>query len=114
MPQRGRTIALLLLVHACLGCAFTADRAAPGESPALPVGREVRTLVAVAYAEPAYLTAKPLFQGGISIGNSTRLFNAGLVVVDDRGNGRAYLAESVPELNTDTWRVLPDGRMETT
>ncbi len=45
---------------------------------------------------------------------TTRLFNAALVQFDDKGNPRPYLAETLPQLNTDSWRVFPDGRMETT
>jgi peptide/nickel transport system substrate-binding protein len=32
---------------------------------------------------------------------------------DDQGRPLAYLAEALPVLNTDSWIVLPDGRMET-
>ncbi len=44
---------------------------------------------------------------------TTRLFNAQLAIIDSQGKPRPYLAEALPQLNTDTWRVLPDGRMET-
>lgn len=40
-------------------------------------------------------------------------FNAGLSRADDSGTVRPALAE-LPELNTDTWKILPDGKMETT
>jgi peptide/nickel transport system substrate-binding protein len=43
-----------------------------------------------------------------------RLFNAALALVDAHGNARPYLAASLPQLNTDSWKVSPDGRMETT
>jgi peptide/nickel transport system substrate-binding protein len=43
-----------------------------------------------------------------------RVFNASLVIVDGKGTPRPYLAETLPELGTDTWKVLPDGTMETT
>jgi peptide/nickel transport system substrate-binding protein len=43
-----------------------------------------------------------------------RAFNASLTLIDTKGDPRPYLAESVPQLNTDSWRVSPDGRMETT
>jgi peptide/nickel transport system substrate-binding protein len=42
------------------------------------------------------------------------LFNALLDYQDERGVGKPYLAEALPQLNTDTWQVFPDGRMETT
>jgi peptide/nickel transport system substrate-binding protein len=43
-----------------------------------------------------------------------RLFNAALALIDSAGNARADLAETLPQLNTESWRVFPDGRMETT
>src|SRR6266540_1940640 len=43
-----------------------------------------------------------------------RPFNAALALIDYEGAVRAYLAEALPELNADSWRVFPDGRMETT
>jgi peptide/nickel transport system substrate-binding protein len=46
--------------------------------------------------------------------STPRLFNAALTIQDAKGLARPYLAEALPEINTDTWRVLPDGRMETT
>jgi peptide/nickel transport system substrate-binding protein len=42
----------------------------------------------------------------------TRLFNATLTMVDDRGALRPYLAETLPQLYTDSWRLTPDGGME--
>ena len=46
--------------------------------------------------------------------STTRLFNATLSLIDDQGVSRPYLAEALPQLNTDAWRVAPDGHMETT
>ncbi len=43
-----------------------------------------------------------------------RLFNAALAFIDGDEVARPYLAEALPRLNTDTWKVFPDGRMETT
>jgi len=42
------------------------------------------------------------------------LLNAGMVVPLDRGVLHARLAEAVPTLENGLWRVLPDGRTETT
>jgi len=41
------------------------------------------------------------------------IFNATLVMADERGQPMPYLAEALPQLNTDTWKILPDGTMET-
>jgi peptide/nickel transport system substrate-binding protein len=43
-----------------------------------------------------------------------RFFNASMSLMDGAGGIHPYLAETLPQLNTDSWRVLPDGRMETT
>lgn len=64
--------------------------------------------------EPASVAARSLQQVGVALHTTKRLFNAELAILDDRGLPRAYLAEAIPQLDTDTWRVLPDGRMETT
>src|SRR5688500_17276152 len=47
-------------------------------------------------------------------GANTREFNAFLSLIDDTGTPQPYLAETLPELNTSSWRVFPDGTMETT
>jgi peptide/nickel transport system substrate-binding protein len=56
----------------------------------------------------------PTASAGIAIDTTKRLFNATLAYDDERGAWHPYLAEALPELNTDSWRVFPDGRMETT
>jgi peptide/nickel transport system substrate-binding protein len=43
-----------------------------------------------------------------------RPFNAALAVVDGSGTRQPYLAESLPRLDTDSWKVSADGTMETT
>ena len=52
--------------------------------------------------------------GSLLADTVTRLFNAGLSLRDGDGNFRPYLAEALPRLDTDSWKVFPDGRMETT
>src|SRR5439155_24643675 len=51
--------------------------------------------------------------GGLAIGATLRLLNATLAATDKSGVPQPYLVEALPQLNTDTWRVFPDGRMET-
>jgi peptide/nickel transport system substrate-binding protein len=60
------------------------------------------------------LAAKPLVSFSGSLDPPARLFNATLDYVDEAEQVHPYLAEAVPKLNSDTWRVFPDGRMETT
>jgi len=42
------------------------------------------------------------------------IFNATLVHTDERGRPMPYLAESLPQLDSNAWKVSPDGTMETT
>jgi peptide/nickel transport system substrate-binding protein len=70
-----------------------------------------RTLVVAHRYEPSNLAPKVLQSNGTF--NTARLFNAALSLIDDQGISRPYLAETLPQLRTDTWRVFPDGRMET-
>jgi peptide/nickel transport system substrate-binding protein len=53
-------------------------------------------------------------RSGITADGTKRLFNAAFAIIDGSGTARPYLAEALPQLNTETWRVFPDGRMETT
>lgn len=65
---------------------------------------------------PVFREVTALFPGMNTAGGAAatlRLFNAGLSVVDDLGSVHPELAE-LPQLNTDTWRVFPDGGMQTT
>jgi peptide/nickel transport system substrate-binding protein len=69
----------------------------------------------VARGQPDTLSMKEVLQvTGLSFSSVPRLFNASLVTLDGKELPRPYLVEALPQLNTDTWRVFPDGRMETT
>lgn len=78
---------------------------APGEA-------QSRTLVAAVRYEANDLAAKTA--AGAPASFTKRLFNAALVLVDGSGATQPYLAEALPQLQTPSWQVLPDGRMETT
>ena len=56
----------------------------------------------------------PKITSGTSSDGMKRLFTASLAYMDGRGAINPYLAERLPALDTDSWRVLSDGRMETT
>lgn len=73
-----------------------------------------RTLLVVNRVEPADLAAKAFRAAAITLGATKRFFNAGLVILDDQSVSHRYLADRVPELNTESWKVAPDGTMETT
>jgi peptide/nickel transport system substrate-binding protein len=63
--------------------------------------------------EPPSLSTKPLVSTS-SVLDAVPLFNAELDRKDERGEAYPYLAEQLPKVGTDTWRVLPDGRTATT
>jgi peptide/nickel transport system substrate-binding protein len=76
-------------------------RSAPGRVLRLVVRYEVVDLATKRLAPTPFRYAK-------------RPFNAALALIDSMGSVRPCLAEALPELNTATWKVFPDGRMETT
>src|ERR1051325_11854469 len=103
---------LVVLVAAC--------SAAPAQPAAKTADQPVSTVVAtqnrtvsmaVRY-ENGDLHPKTLTPGLSAF--TKRAFNAALTLIDTKGDTRPYLAESVPQLNTASWRVSPDGRMVTT
>jgi peptide/nickel transport system substrate-binding protein len=65
--------------------------------------------------EPVTLVARALQEAaGVGLYMTRRMFNADLALLDESGVPHPYLIEALPQLNTDSWRVFPDGRMETT
>jgi peptide/nickel transport system substrate-binding protein len=109
MRRRWIVFALLFTVAGCAprGPAESAGRPT-GEGDAARQNRAVT--MAVRYEVP---TLVPKAGSGLT-GGTARMFNAGLFLMDGDGNTQSYLAATLPAVNTDTWRVFPDGRMEVT
>ncbi len=114
--------ALLVLVTATVACA-PARSAAPRspEQGATSTGRAApasvqRALVIIGGRAPETIAARPLrqIQGAGQPTATFRAFNAGLALNNERNLPGPYLAAALPQLNTESWRVFPDGRMETT
>jgi peptide/nickel transport system substrate-binding protein len=99
----------VLLITACGGPAPSQEGAVERPAQAVARGRTLTMLVRFEVTDLA-----PKIPGGGSPIITKRLFNAFLALVDDTGGVRPYLAESLPQLNTESWQVFPDGRMETT
>lgn len=104
----GSLLVTLVLLTSCAG---------PGEraSSSAPVGSEpapARALVMATNVEVETLNAKR--SQPTNPQRTTRIFNAGLSIIDPRDGVHPYVAEGLPQLNADSWRVSPDGRMETT
>jgi len=104
---------VLLVTIGILGfaCApsWVGDSQSSAPSGTAQDNRAVR--MAIRY-EPADLAPKISSQSG---GFAWKVpFNAYLALIDAKGDPQPYLAETLPQLNTPTWQVFPDGRMETT
>ena len=56
----------------------------------------------------------PKIPGNSNPSLTERIFNAAVAIIDGKGTPRPYLVEALPQLNTDDWRVSPDGRMQVT
>lgn len=82
---------------------------APPPAPSAPQ----RTLVIAVREEPPSIAVKALVDFSGSLRRPNYLFNATLDWRNERGVSQPYLAEALPQLNTSTWQVFPDGRMET-
>ncbi len=105
-------LGLIVFVVAC-NPAAPPGPASGGQPP--PQTQQPRTIVAAVRVEPSTLAIRALGQqGGVATYLSKRMFNADLAILDDQAMPRPYLAETLPQLNTGTWQVFPDGRMETT
>jgi peptide/nickel transport system substrate-binding protein len=64
--------------------------------------------------EPTMLGLRPLRETFAAPYLPNRTFNADFAVIDAQGVPQPYLVEALPKLGTDTWKVSPDGKMETT
>jgi peptide/nickel transport system substrate-binding protein len=51
---------------------------------------------------------------GLAINIPKTILNATMATADPVGKPMPFLAESLPQLDTDSWRLFPDGIMETT
>jgi len=112
VPPLMLCVAAVLALAAC-GPAAPAPSAREAGGQAAPTAPQ-RTLVLAIRAEPPNIAAKHIVDFSGSLRRPAHLFNATLEFIDERAIPQAYLAEALPQLNTDTWRVFPDGRMETT
>ncbi len=109
-------IAAIVLLAALLSACATSTPRSDGDAASAPrsaprQGSETRTMTLAFRYEKNDLSTKTLYQAGQEY---RPLFNAGFALVDGKGTLQPMLAAELPKLNTDSWRVFPDGRMETT
>jgi peptide/nickel transport system substrate-binding protein len=128
MHDRVLRLCSLLILVVTVGCAQPAPSrptgagqadqpatgASAGSGAAAGAATSNRTVRIVIRSEPGSIAGTLLIPSGITTTTERRIFNASLVLLDDASKPRPYLAEALPQLNSDSWRVLPDGRMEVT
>lgn len=103
----GLGLGALLVMTACAGPAQLAGGSSPaGQSP------QPTTLRVVSRFEVQSLASKYDEPGGASE-HAKSAMNASLAAIDSQMQARPVQAEQLPQLNTDSWRILPDGKMET-
>jgi hypothetical protein len=108
--RASRLVILASLAGLVVACALAAppNPSSPGGPPPAE-----RVLTASILKEPDFLAAQAPIPNQNASEFYTRMFNAFLDLYDDRGKPQPYLAEALPVLNTESWTVFPDGRMET-
>ncbi|HEY3118566.1 MAG TPA: ABC transporter substrate-binding protein [Chloroflexota bacterium] len=113
MLKNPRVVSLTMLsVLVISGCAGPRAAEGPGQGQAAPVVSN-RPLVIQTRGEPITLPIRAFRTvGGGSYPHL--VFNATFDDTDLLGNPFPVLAEGLPDLNTDSWKVFPDGTMQTT
>ncbi|MBM2812950.1 MAG: hypothetical protein HW416_3709 [Chloroflexi bacterium] len=104
---------IALLISACAPAGPTSrpvDQGQPSQ-PAPP--RQQHTLTIAIEQEPAYVAGLAPTVSAAATDFYQRPFNAFLDIYDDQNRPLPYLADALPQLNTESWQVFPDGRMET-
>jgi len=104
---------LVAALVAVVGCAPSAAPTPGSQANPPNVAAPQRALTISIAREPAFIAAFAPLPTQQASDFWQRMFNAFLDLYDDQARPLPYLAESLPALNTDTWVVLPDGRMET-
>ncbi len=108
-PLTAVMLTILTLLAACAPA--TPDRPSTGSAPAQPqaVAAPQRALVVAMSIEPAVLEPSLLPQNREYSGLTT----AFLTYFLPNQQAVPYLAAEIPSVEKDTWKVLPDGRMQT-
>lgn len=117
MADRTRYLVPLLALASTLvaACGPASSPGTPGSRSAEPQATtQARTLAVAIRVEPPTVATRPLQTAGIGLYLPSRMFNAYIGQLDRDGRSQPYVVEALPQLNSDSWRLFPDGRMETT
>lgn len=104
---------LSMIVSACSPSGLGSSASPPSEESRRAIER---TLVLTTSSQPVTLLGRGLNVAAVGSTPNLppQLFHAALALYDDQSLPQPQLAETLPQLGTDSWKVFPDGRMETT
>ncbi len=103
-----------LVVSTSCASAPTINSGTSGGQQPLVAPTSKKTLILINGADtPSFANKKLNDQGGAVRSHGYQILNAGFAYNDERSAPFPVLAAALPQLNTDTWRVFPDGKMET-
>jgi peptide/nickel transport system substrate-binding protein len=94
-----------------VSCAPTSRTSSPADQS--PAPRATSLLRIVNREDPAHISVKAV-GGDYTSRLVSRLFNAQVALQDEHMAYHPELVEALPQVGTDSWRVFPDGQMETT
>ncbi|HZT06094.1 MAG TPA: peptide ABC transporter substrate-binding protein [Chloroflexota bacterium] len=103
-----RSMLLAVTTYALLACAVDSPRAQTSSQPANPTAPKVLNIVG---SEPSVIGNFPGVRGGT--GSHEGIANEFLTAIDPRGEVIPRLAAETISVETGTWRVNPDGTMDT-
>jgi len=104
---------VLLVALIPVACVPSAPRPGGAGTAKLTGAAQPRSLSIVLRVEPTDLTSAAATYNRITLALFGTGYRAGLTASDRYEAPYPLLAESLPQLDTPTWRVFPDGRMET-
>src|SRR5689334_7542991 len=109
-PERLLLAVAVIVLTGCASGAPAGGSQRGGDAPRVASEAGPRTLKMVVRYEVSDLASK--ISGPSSPSLTRRAFNAALALADGKGDIQPYLASALPQLDTESWRVFPDGRME--
>jgi peptide/nickel transport system substrate-binding protein len=117
VPPPARYAGTLLLLATMLACTAPQPSRSDNGIPPIPQSAGApKRIVAAVMSDPPYANTT-IGQGVANLPGMDaleQLLNAGMVIEDEQGVLHPQLAEQVPTLENGLWKLLPDGRMETT
>lgn len=105
-------IVVLLVGLAVAGCAPPAPISR--DSGATPARSGIKRVVGAIQSDPSVLTNTLVISSGQpGVPEIEEMISSGLTENDPAGIRQPFLAEAVPTLESGRWKLLPDGKMET-